>query len=231
MRWFGIGLFLIVVIGVVGAFFATPWYSVGRLREAARNDNLTQLSDMVDYKSVRESLSEQLKLRFKAQMGALGSSSNPVGEAMAAIGDTIVDATVEQMVTPGLVGNMLRAADAGTDVALEAETAKDAPKPEGTPVDVGISYRNLNTVAASFTRADGTGQPMTLLLRRERFVFWKVFEIELPPSPEITAAEQEAAAEAAKPELAPATPETAPAPAPEAVPQTPPAQPAAPTTP
>ncbi len=208
MKWLGIGAILLVVLGAVGAFLATPWLALDDLRKAARAGDAAQLEQKVDFEAVRTSLRDQLQARFEVELGALGDRSNPLGAALAeALGPRIIQSAVDTMVTPEAVANMLRAADAGAqDVVADslpagegastpADTAANPPA-DSAEVKMDVSYRNFDLVAARFSRADGRGEPMTLLLRREGLIGWTLVAFELPPNPRVVAAQQEAQAAA-----------------------------------
>jgi hypothetical protein len=161
--------------GAVGAFlvvaatsFASPWWSLHRLRSAVDRHDAEGVSAQVDFPALRDSVKSQLLGSIARDAGTNAFAA--IGQAFArAVADPLVDAIVSPagvaaMVEHGKVSIGKPTRDAGTPAA---EPPRDKPR-------YALHYRGWSHFAVT---ADDGG---SFVFRRDGLWSWKLAGIELP---------------------------------------------------
>lgn len=137
-KW--IGLLAIVVLALIAAgawWYASPWWTLQAMRDAARERNEAKLSAYVDYPALREDVKGDLRQfalgeTAKAQPGGLAN----LGAALAV---AVIDPLVDAAVSPAGVQAMF----AQEQTAKTAST-RDAPLTVKAPDKPVIDREGLN---------------------------------------------------------------------------------------
>lgn len=163
---------------VAATSFASPWWTLNRLRAAVERHDAEGVSAQVDFPALRDSVKSQLLGSIARDTGTNAFAA--IGQAFArAVADPLVDAIVSPagvaaMVEHGKVsiGNPTR--DAATPAA---EPPRDKPpqhKPPQHKPHYALHYRGWRHFAV--TAEDGG----SFVFRRDGLWSWKLAGIELP---------------------------------------------------
>jgi hypothetical protein len=164
-----------LIAGAVGALlvvaatsFASPWWTLNRLRAAVDRHDAEGVSAQVDFPALRDSVKSQLLGSIARDAGTNAFAA--IGQAFArAVADPLVDAIVSPagvaaMVEHGKVSIGKPTQDAGTPAA---EPPRDKPH-------YALHYRGWSHFAV--TAEDGG----SFVFRRDGLWSWKLAGIELP---------------------------------------------------
>jgi hypothetical protein len=148
--------------------FASPWWTLNRLRAAVERHDAEGVSAQVDFPALRDSVKSQLLGSIARDAGTNAFAA--IGQAFArAVADPLVDAIVSPagvaaMVEHGKVSIGKPTQDAGTP---DAEPPRDKPH-------YALHYRGWSHFAV--TAEDGG----SFVFRRDGLWSWKLAGIELP---------------------------------------------------
>ena len=103
-KWLGITLLALTI--VVAGYVAMPRYTVDKLEEAARNEDIEALQQYVDFPALRDNL----KVRVQRHLvESIGDSVPPeLGELLSAGTNLFIGPLLRQLVTPAGIGDLLR---------------------------------------------------------------------------------------------------------------------------
>ncbi len=192
-RWIQ-GTVVAVIVAVGGVWFASPYWTVHQMREAAREGQGDRFNAYVDYPKLRENLTAQI-------MGAFGASADggkdEAGEERSvrgfgrALGRTMAAGAVSVLVRPEVVmramqeGQLLpkkRTAEPTTDRSepSEEQQGKTRADPQ-SQVEWWTERQGLNTVVFYARRSDEPDQnKIGLVLEQRAFASWRLVDIRLP---------------------------------------------------
>ncbi len=163
---------------VAATSFASPWWTLNRLRAAVERHDAEGVSAEVDFPALRDSVKSQLFGSIARDAGTNAFAA--IGQAFArAVADPLVDAIVSPagvaaMVEHGKVSIAKPTRDAGTPAA---EPPRDKPpqhKPPQHKPHYALHYRGWRHFAV--TAEDGG----SFVFRRAGLWSWKLAGIELP---------------------------------------------------
>jgi hypothetical protein len=163
---------------VAATSFASPWWTLNRLRAAVERHDAEGVSAEVDFPALRDSVKSQLFGSIARDAGTNAFAA--IGQAFArAVADPLVDAIVSPagvaaMVEHGKVSIAKPTRDAGTP---DAEPPRDKPpqhKPPQHKPHYALHYRGWRHFAV--TAEDGG----SFVFRRAGLWSWKLAGIELP---------------------------------------------------
>jgi hypothetical protein len=166
------GLILLVLVVLALAFVTAPWWTFRSMRDAARSGDSASLAKMIDYDSVRDSLSAQLAGQPPPPPPP-SIWKNPIGaiEHMFQKPPT-PPAQTERYVSPGALADMADGLDAGAPLP----PANKEPFP-------GIAFWGPDRCRiVVHTPSDKTRVTEFTFERRGIFI-WKLVRIVLPPHP------------------------------------------------
>jgi hypothetical protein len=165
---------------VAATSFASPWWTLNRLRAAVERHDAEGVSAQVDFPALRDSVKSQLLGSIARDTGNEGNPFAAIGKAFArVVADPLVDAIVSPagvaaMVEHGKVSIGKPTRDAGTPAA---EPPRDKPpqhKPPQHEPHYALHYRGWRHFAVT---ADDGG---SFVFRRDGLWSWKLAGIELP---------------------------------------------------
>lgn len=170
----------VLAAALIAIYVASPWIAADRLAKALKSGDPAAIDRMVDFPSMRESLSSQLTAKLNAEMrDDPETADNPFAGLVTLIAPTIVNQLVNVIVTPEGIAKLSReamkaeAAEDAADRGKRKRKAKDEvedPKPT-------LAYTGLNTFTATYA-VEGKGA-MVWTLGREKLFFWKLKKIEV----------------------------------------------------
>lgn len=165
----------ILVAALAAASWASPHWTLYRMRAAVDARDAQALARYVDFPRLRESVKVQVMRRLGAGGALSETRRNPFAAFGQAMALAVIDPVVDAAVSPSGVVAML---DAG-DIRLQPK--RDEPpsiEDEGVheKVNYDLSYRGWNQVVVQ--RADGGG--VAFVLDRDGLWHWKLAAVELP---------------------------------------------------
>lgn len=169
----------VAAVALIALYVASPWLAAARLSEALKSGDPAAIDRMVDFPSVRSSLSSQIQSRLNAEMRAdPETANNPFAGLVTLLAPTAVNAIVSYIVTPeGLakLSKEAQRADAADEAANKGK-GKERDRGEGMGKPV-LAYTGLNTFTATYnSRSKGS---MVWTLGREKFFFWKLKKVDV----------------------------------------------------
>jgi len=176
-----------IALGVVAALaalvimVAAPWMAASQLTAALKSGDPDAISRMVDFPSVRSSLSTQLTAKINEEARTdPRARDNPFAGLVTMLAPTIVNQLVNVIVTPeGLarLSQEAQRADAAADARRRAKGKRRDREPGegmGKPV---LGYTGINTFAVTYSSP--TKGKMVWVLGRDKLFFWKLKKIEV----------------------------------------------------
>ena len=156
---------LVAVVLVVGWWFASPWWTLKQMRDAAEANDAAALSEHVDYDALRT----DLKDHFRAEMAKelVNSEGDGIEGLGAAFGMAMIEPMIDAMVTPEMVAAAF---------AKRAEEDEKGRLPGvGKDKDPQISREGLDR----FVLHGGDRKEGGFVFER-RGIGWKVVGLEIP---------------------------------------------------
>ncbi len=176
-------LIVLAVLAIAGAgwFYASPWWTLRAIREAARDRDSAALSAYVDYEALRTDLKGDLRRSMMAEMGK--QPENPFASIGVAIATGLIDPIVEAAVSPAGVEAMFagQRAEEQADAAASA-TPGTAPAPSKMPSLAGAAPGYdpvIERVSLDEFRVLGEDKDSALIFRRHG-LGWKLSAVDLP---------------------------------------------------
>jgi hypothetical protein len=166
MRNWLIGLLVAAAALFAAWYYASPFYAMYALRDAAQSGDESALESSVDFPLLRENLKAELRERIA------GENANDLGALGARIGAVIAGPVIDGLVTPEAIATIVRQGDVlphdGGDPGQAAPASGEA---EWTVNHDGLSR---------FTAQPSTGG--TALVFERRGLEWKLVGIDLQDS-------------------------------------------------
>ncbi len=171
-----------VVLFVV-AWAAAPVLAAQALIRAAKAGDERKLEQLVDFPALRESLKAELKTELLNRMNrdprVADSGLGGLGMMLAPM---ILSGAVDAVVTPQVVAEMVRTAEAPDPTRRPAEDPA-ADKADGDDIHQSWGYRGLNAFAVTLTDRDHPDDRLALILERRGLFDWKLAAVDLQTAP------------------------------------------------
>ena len=164
-----------ILLAAGGWWFASPWWTLKAMREAAAAHDEKALSAHVDYPALRASV----KSRIAKQMA--GSGGGDGGETLATVVAAIAAPIVDAAITPQGVQAMFEVRDVtrpGGAAPAPATTESVLPSLPAANDHPAIERDEIDQFRVHW-QEPGTG---TMVFRRHG-LGWKLVGIDLPPAP------------------------------------------------
>lgn len=163
MRKWLIGLILAAAALLAAWYYASPFYAMYTLRDAAQSGDESALESSVDFPLLRENLKAELRERIA------GESGNDLGKFGARIGVAIASPVIDGLATPAAIATIVRTGKVFSQDPDQSEaSAPTSGEAEWTVRRDGLSR---------FTAQPTTGG--TALMFERRGLGWKLVGIDL----------------------------------------------------
>jgi hypothetical protein len=180
MKRVQIALGVVAALAVIAVMVAAPWMAAAQLSAALKAGDADAISRMVDFPSVRSSLSTQLTAKINEEArNDPQARDNPFAGLVTLLAPTIVNQLVNVIVTPEGLAKLSREAqraEAESDARRRARgKARDRDEDGmGKPV---LAYTGINTFTATYSsRSKGK---VVWVLGRDKLFFWKLKKVEV----------------------------------------------------
>jgi len=155
---------------VAATSFASPWWTLQRLRSAVAAHDAGAVSAKVDFPAMRESVKSQM-LASLNNLTAKSMGDNPAASMTSAMSMALINPLVDVIVSP-------------TGVALMVEQGKikiDRPAPPGAQARTAPEQPRLAVGYRGWSRFDVTSRDGgSFIFRRTGLWDWKLAGLELP---------------------------------------------------
>lgn len=162
----------LVLIALVGYFFASPYLTAYKIKEAVAKGDGKSLASYVDFEALRQSFKDQLSAIMASEMKD-GSADDPFAGLGALFSGAMIDKMIDAYVTPEGLSTLIKREGPALGEEGSAKGGKTSSASK-----VSMSYESLNRFIITI-KGDTVGQDMKVVLERSGFA-WKVTEIRLP---------------------------------------------------
>jgi hypothetical protein len=174
-------LIAIVVLILLGWYYATPYLAVNSMRAAAEKKDAAALSEYVDYPAVRENL----KSTFKAKMADVvtkEAGANPFAALGMMLAGSFVDVMVDAMVSPQGIAKLMRGDKPVGPKAVESPSQSESAGQVKQERDTLVNrhYSGWNRFEIEVSQKSNPEQKTKFILLRQGIASWKLSAIELP---------------------------------------------------
>ena len=168
-RW-ALAAILMVLATAIAWYFASPWYTLKQMRDAAESNDADALSAYVDFPALREDMKSEIMAQVMMEAEKDKSGVGPLGTAMAT---AMVGPMIDGFVSPA----GLRAAFNANRKRQGADSKTKAASAFDISNDVEIERRGLEEfTVGSRTRTNGK------MVFKRRGLGWKLSGVDLPKS-------------------------------------------------
>lgn len=177
----GVAAGAIVLFAV--AWAAAPVLAAQALIRAAKAGDERKIEQLVDFPSLRDSLKSELNAELMARMNRdPRMADSGLGGLGMMLAPMILSGAVDAVVTPEVVAQMVRTAEAPDP------TRRPAPEPAGDEADgddihQAWGYRSLNEFAVTLTDRDRPDDHLALIMERRGLFEWKLAAVDLQSAP------------------------------------------------
>ncbi|RPF71967.1 DUF2939 domain-containing protein [Aurantiacibacter spongiae] len=155
---------------VAGWYWASPYFALRDLRDAARSGDVAALEERVDFPALRENFKRDLRARMASEMAA-PEDGEGLGVFGAALGMAMIDPMIDGFLTSEFIGRAIRRGK--VERTGDAERRDDAPD-----LDWDIARSGLDTFSAT-PDDEGLGNPPSLVFARDG-LGWRLVAIHIP---------------------------------------------------
>lgn len=171
---------LIVLAGV--GFYCTPYLTYRNIRIAAEQRDAKALSKYIDFPAIKKSLKENFKSKIETTEKQGENQSKGMGSAIVS---AFINPLIDAFITPETLGLMLKGnppslkksgqvAEQKSEHAGDKKSAHDAAGP-----DILMYYESLNRFVVEVKKKGAGEEPIALLFKRNRLIYWKLYAIKL----------------------------------------------------
>jgi len=177
----------LVVLAVLGWGWYSPYYTLSKLRDAARAGNADYVNAHIDYPAVRDSLQASMTAMATRKLGgAEAVQHNPFARFGAAIAGAVSRPLTDALVTPeGMRELLLQSAHRSGDNQGQADnkSAEPADGDASPPSDEEKPLRNIDAGYRNWREfrigADSRIGPVALVFQRQGLFEWKLTAVEV----------------------------------------------------
>lgn len=180
MKRVQIALGVVAALAGIAIMVAAPWMAASQLSAALKSGDADAISRMVDFPSVRSSLSTQLTAKINEEArNDPQARDNPFAGLVTLLAPTIVNQLVNVIVTPEGLAKLSREAqraEAESDARRRAR-GKARDRGEGGMGKPVLAYTGINTFTATYSSR--TRGKVVWVLGRDKLFFWKLKKVEV----------------------------------------------------
>lgn len=176
---------VVAILAVAGAYYASPYWTVRQLREAAEARDADRMSDFVDFPSLRESIKAELQASVVMPMlNDPKMKDNPFAGLGAMLAGAMLGPMIDSMISPaGLAAMLKQGPPSKPSEVMSKPPAVDGAAPARGAVDEAVrsTYSGLNRFVVAYARPDEPiDRAPALIFRRDGLFSWKLSKVRLP---------------------------------------------------
>jgi hypothetical protein len=169
-------LVLALLAGI--AVYASPYFTVHQLREAARERDAQALVAHVDFPALRQSLKLSVQDRLAGRERNERGDPTPAAAMGAAVAAALLGPMVDVLITPETLGRILQGE---SPLGLPGGREPPTDSQEGRPrLLTEMGYESPGRFVFSLRREGDDEEPIALVLHRQGLIGWRLAEMRLP---------------------------------------------------
>lgn len=180
MKW-KVTLSAITIFVVGSLFYATPHFTLWRMKAAAEAGDYETFSQFVDYPKLRESAKQSL-----IESGVLdralerGTGNRALVLIAGALASPVMNAAIDAAISPQSLALLMQGkswaeARSSNRVRKDASTSSEPPN-----VEIAMNYESLNEFSLQVKKRESAAEPSRFVLTRDGLLAWKLSSIRLP---------------------------------------------------
>lgn len=180
MKW-KVTLAAVSVFVVGSLFYATPHFTLWRMKAAAEAGDYEKFSQFVDYPKLRESAKQSL-----IESGVLdrvlerGTGNRALDAIAGVLASPVMNAAIDAAISPQSLALLMQGkswaeARSANRVLRDANSATEPPK-----VEIAMNYESMNEFSVRVKKRDRETEPSQFVLTRDGVLSWKLSSIKLP---------------------------------------------------
>jgi Protein of unknown function (DUF2939) len=173
MRNWLIGLMLAAAALLGGWYYASPFYAMSQLRDAAKAGDEAALEARVDFPALRDDLKQEASAAMAREIA--DNPENPLGAAGATFGMALVGPMIDAFVNPDMIARLVREGKTGN------ADAEEVPSEQAGEADWQVERNGLSTFIARPVSDDGEPGPELEFARDG--LGWRLVGMNLPDEP------------------------------------------------
>lgn len=166
MKKYSIAGFTIVALLFGTWYFASPYYSLSGLRDAAVAGDAGALEDHVDFISLRKSVKTELKSKMAEAKPEQGSG--PLADITSIFADRLLDGMIDGMMTPDGIARVIEISNKKGDNASNSNESSDFDKWH-------VDRDGLSTFRLSNTQNENS----PILIFKRDGLSWKLSDVDM----------------------------------------------------
>jgi hypothetical protein len=174
-----------VTLFVVGSlFYATPHFTLWRMKTAAEAGDYETFSRFVDYPKLRESARQSL-----IESGVIdralerGTGNRALDLIAGALASPVMNAAIDAAISPQSLALLMQGkswAEARSGRRARSEVNSTSATSEPPKVEIEMGYESMNEFSLRVKKRDSTSEPSQFMLTRSSLLSWKLSSIKLP---------------------------------------------------
>lgn len=171
-----LSIVLVLLFAVGGYVAATPYITLGSMRDALSNNDPDAFNANVDFPAVRQDMKERISLMVMEKTRK-ESNNNPLAAFAASFAGKFTDRLVDGLVTPAAIAKMMSGSTI-KEASKGGGTVEPDPEQMKKAVDnARMGYDSFNQFSVWMT--SDNGKETRFVLGRSG-IGWKLIRIELP---------------------------------------------------
>jgi hypothetical protein len=162
---------IVVVLG--GGVFAMPYFSINNFKQALEKQNATQVSQHIDFVSLRTNIKSTLRSQILAKAMQEQQQGNPLGMMGVGIGNAYLDGIVDQFLTPTGVETLFQLSKASPQASSQNWVAEAEKQ-----TNISMGYEGINHFAIKLQDKANPQATVHLIFWRDG-LSWKMADVRL----------------------------------------------------
>lgn len=170
---------VVVALGIAALLYASPYIAMHSIKKAMDAKDANALSQYVDFPVLRENLKDKLMGSIAQRLPKSDDASNPLGGIGQTLGNMMVGAAVDNLVSPEGVMLMMQTGKFGPKVPrstpAQSESSSNDHANEDDPRGFSLNYQGFSKVRV-FRKSDPGS---AFIFRREGLMGWKLINVDM----------------------------------------------------
>ena len=170
---------VVVALGIAALLYASPYIAMHSIKKAMDAKDANALSQYVDFPVLRENLKDKLMGSIAQRLPKSDDASNPLGGIGQTLGNMMVGAAVDNLVSPEGVMLMMQTGKFGPKVPrstpAQSESRSNDRASEDDPRGFSLNYQGFDKVRV-FRKSDPGS---AFIFRRDGLMGWKLINVDM----------------------------------------------------
>jgi len=167
---------IILIIGI--GFYFTPHLAAYKMKKAAENKDADDLSDYVDYPSLRESLKANFNAKMASEVTKKSKDGNPFEALGAALAAALNNPMIDALVTPESLAMLMKGEK--PEVDEHGSSSKKKSQSEDSNTETSMSYKGFHRFVVKVKEKGALEEPVEFIFKRDGLISWKLSALRIP---------------------------------------------------